>query len=179
MTTKEFFQLLPRMIYHEDEPIAHPSSVALYKVSELAGKHVKVVLTGEGADELFGGYERYYQTLANIKTDKLLFSILPRSLRSRVFRPLLDALPYKFPFRNKAIRTTVYLEPGSGVDFSGQLLDVLAGTTCETAQQGITGMAWTPTVCTRGTLITSIDRTIRRCWGSCCTQISKPTWLNC
>lgn len=111
MTTGEFFQLLPRMIYHEDEPIAHPSSVALYRVSELAGKHVKVVLTGEGADELFGGYERYYQTLANIKTDRLLFSILPRSLRSSVFRPLLDALPYKFPFRNKAIRTTVYLEP--------------------------------------------------------------------
>ncbi len=111
MTTQEFFELLPRMIYHEDEPIAHPSSVALYKVSELAGKHVKVVLTGEGADELFGGYERYYQTLANMKMDKVLFSILPRSLRQRIFRPLLDALPYKFPFRNKAIRTTVYLEP--------------------------------------------------------------------
>lgn len=110
MTTQEFFALLPRMIYHEDEPIAHPSSVALYKVSELARKHVKVVLTGEGADELFGGYERYYQTLANIRTDRLLFSVLPRSVRKRVFRPLLDALPYKFPFRNKALRTTVYLE---------------------------------------------------------------------
>lgn len=110
MTTNDFFSLLPRMIYHEDEPIAHPSSVALFKVSELAGKHVKVVLTGEGADELFGGYERYYQTLANIKTDKMLFGILPRSLRSKVFRPLLDALPYKFPFRNKAVRTTIYLD---------------------------------------------------------------------
>lgn len=81
MATQEFFELLPRMIYHEDEPIAHPSSVALYKVSELASKHVKVVLTGEGSDELFGGYERYYQTLTNLKIDKLLFRFLPPKSR--------------------------------------------------------------------------------------------------
>ncbi len=138
MTTKEFFQLLPRMIYHEDEPIAHPSSVALYKVSELAANHVKVVLTGEGADELFGGYERYYQTLANIKTDRLLFSILPRSLRSRVFRPLLDALPYKFPFRNKAVRTTVYLEP----DLESIFLDNYSTFSRAQLAQLLTGDNW-------------------------------------
>ncbi len=55
----DFFQALPRLIWHEDEPIAWPSSVSLYFVSRLAAQQVKVVLTGEGSDELFGGYERY------------------------------------------------------------------------------------------------------------------------
>jgi len=56
---EEFFGALPRLIWHEDEPIAWPSSVSLYFVSKLASAQVKVVLTGEGSDELFGGYERY------------------------------------------------------------------------------------------------------------------------
>ncbi len=110
MSTEDFFALWPRMIFHEDEPIAHPSSVALYKVSELASKHVKVVLTGEGSDELFGGYERYYQTLYNLRAERMLSALLPRSLRNGLFRPLLDALPYKFPYRNKAVRTVLYLD---------------------------------------------------------------------
>lgn len=54
-----FFGALPKLIWHEDEPIAWPSSVPLYFVSRLAAQHVKVVLTGEGSDELFAGYERY------------------------------------------------------------------------------------------------------------------------
>ncbi|MGE5183775.1 MAG: asparagine synthase (glutamine-hydrolyzing), partial [Acidobacteriota bacterium] len=52
----EFFAALPRLVWHEDEPLAWPSSVPLYFVSRLAREHVKVVLTGEGADELFLGY---------------------------------------------------------------------------------------------------------------------------
>ena len=56
---EEFFAALPTLIWHEDEPIAWPSSVSLYFVSRLAAERVKVVLTGEGADELFGGYSRY------------------------------------------------------------------------------------------------------------------------
>ena len=56
---RDFFGALPRLIWHEDEPIAHPSSVPLYFVSELARRHVKVVLTGEGSDELLAGYGRY------------------------------------------------------------------------------------------------------------------------
>jgi len=56
VSPEEFFNALPRLIWHEDEPIAFPSSVPLYFVSRLAAEHVKVVLTGEGADELFLGY---------------------------------------------------------------------------------------------------------------------------
>jgi asparagine synthase (glutamine-hydrolysing) len=55
----DFFGALPKLIWHEDEPMAWPSSVPLYFVSKLASQHVKVVLTGEGSDELFAGYERY------------------------------------------------------------------------------------------------------------------------
>jgi asparagine synthase (glutamine-hydrolysing) len=55
----DFFNALPRLIWHEDEPITWPSSVSLYFVSRLAAEQVKVVLTGEGSDELFAGYSRY------------------------------------------------------------------------------------------------------------------------
>ena len=56
---RDFFGALPRLLWHEDEPIAHPSSVPLYFVSALARQHVKVVLTGEGSDELLAGYGKY------------------------------------------------------------------------------------------------------------------------
>jgi asparagine synthase (glutamine-hydrolysing) len=55
----DFFGALPQLIWHEDEPLAWPSSVPLYFVSKLAAQDVKVVLTGEGSDELFAGYQRY------------------------------------------------------------------------------------------------------------------------
>lgn len=63
----DFFQALPKLIWHEDEPVCWPSSVSLYFVSKLAAQQVKVVLTGEGADELFAGYVRYYWTLENLR----------------------------------------------------------------------------------------------------------------
>ena len=65
LSREEFFENLPRLIWHEDEPIVWPSSVSLYFVSKLAASQVKVVLTGEGSDELFGGYERYRWNLLN------------------------------------------------------------------------------------------------------------------
>ncbi|MBD3383050.1 MAG: asparagine synthase (glutamine-hydrolyzing), partial [candidate division Zixibacteria bacterium] len=106
MAPAQFFDHLPRMIWHEDEPIAHPSSIALYFVAKLASDHVKVVLTGEGSDELLGGYERYYQTIYNLMAGKFI----PRPVRRHIFKPLVDILPDKFPYKNKAIRTTVYLD---------------------------------------------------------------------
>jgi asparagine synthase (glutamine-hydrolysing) len=55
----DFFNALPKLVWHEDEPISWPSSVSLFFVARLAAEQVKVVLTGEGSDELFGGYARY------------------------------------------------------------------------------------------------------------------------
>ena len=60
ITAKEFFDATPTIQYHMDEPLPNPSAVPLYFVAQEARKQVKVVLSGEGADELFGGY-RYYQ----------------------------------------------------------------------------------------------------------------------
>lgn len=59
ISSSDFFGALPSMIWHEDEPVVWPSSVSLHFVSKLAAEDVKVVLTGEGADELFAGYGRY------------------------------------------------------------------------------------------------------------------------
>ncbi|MEP6763185.1 MAG: asparagine synthase (glutamine-hydrolyzing) [Gemmatimonadaceae bacterium] len=65
MGRDDFFAALPLLTWHEDEPIAHPSSVPLHMVSRLAAQHVKVVLTGEGSDELLAGYGRYRWTMLN------------------------------------------------------------------------------------------------------------------
>lgn len=80
---EEFFDVLPQLIWHEDEPISWPSSVALYFVSRLAAQQVKVVLTGEGSDELFAGYARYRTHLLNQRLLKA-YRAVPRSLRDSV-----------------------------------------------------------------------------------------------
>jgi asparagine synthase (glutamine-hydrolysing) len=66
----EFAAALPHLVWHEDEPIAHSASIPLYFVSQLAARHVKVVLTGEGSDELLGGYYRYRTTLLNLSAGR-------------------------------------------------------------------------------------------------------------
>jgi asparagine synthase (glutamine-hydrolysing) len=77
----EFFEALPRLVWHEDEPVAHPSSVPLYFVSQLARQHVKVVLTGEGSDELLAGYGRYPRALVNWKLGGIYARVMPDALR--------------------------------------------------------------------------------------------------
>ena len=70
VSREQFFDALPQLIWHEDEPIAWPSSVPLYFVAQLARERVKVVLTGEGSDETLGGYARYAFTLKNAALDR-------------------------------------------------------------------------------------------------------------
>jgi asparagine synthase (glutamine-hydrolysing) len=60
ITETEFADYLPKLIWHHDLPLNFANSVHIYALSKLARQHVTVVLTGEGADELFGGYPRYY-----------------------------------------------------------------------------------------------------------------------
>ncbi|WP_067725974.1 asparagine synthase (glutamine-hydrolyzing) [Oceanobacillus damuensis] len=59
ISPEEYIEKLPKIMWHMDDPLADPSCVPLYFVSREARKHVKVVLSGEGADELFGGYNIY------------------------------------------------------------------------------------------------------------------------
>jgi asparagine synthase (glutamine-hydrolysing) len=82
----EFWRTLPQLVWHEDEPIAFPSSVALFFVSRLAREHVKVVLTGEGADELFLGYNRYRLTAWNEWLGGPYRAVMPRRFRDPVSR---------------------------------------------------------------------------------------------
>jgi len=105
----EFFSALPHLVWHEDEPIAFPSSVPLYFVSRLARDHVKVVLTGEGADELFLGYNRYRVTAWNERLGRAYWASVPRALRGGV-SALVGGLPR--PVRRYIGRTFLALEPG-------------------------------------------------------------------
>jgi asparagine synthase (glutamine-hydrolysing) len=89
---RDFFGALPRLIWHEDEPIAHPSSIPLYFVSALARRHATVVLTGEGSDELLAGYGKYPRALVNWHAASP-YSLLPRSLRGWVAESAVPHLP--------------------------------------------------------------------------------------
>jgi asparagine synthase (glutamine-hydrolysing) len=79
ITPGEFISCLPRIIWHLDDPMADASAIPLWFAAREASRHVKVVLSGEGADELFGGYRIYYQRLA-VRTGK----ILPRWTRGLI-----------------------------------------------------------------------------------------------
>jgi asparagine synthase (glutamine-hydrolysing) len=81
LSREEFFQALPRLIWHEDEPIVWPSSVSLYFVARLARERVTVVLTGEGSDETLAGYTRYAWTEMNSRMDAIYRTLVPRFLR--------------------------------------------------------------------------------------------------
>ncbi len=81
----DFFEKLAELIWHFDEPVADPSAVALYFVAREARKKVKVILSGEGADELFGGYNIYLEPFALKKLD-----FLPRSFRESLVKSKIN-----------------------------------------------------------------------------------------
>ncbi len=109
VSPQAFWSELPRLAWHEDEPIAFPSSVPLYFVSRLARDYVKVVLTGEGADELFLGYNRYRVTAWNERLGRAYRLLAPPFLRRRI-RGVVSALP---PSARRYLgRSFLALEPG-------------------------------------------------------------------
>jgi asparagine synthase (glutamine-hydrolysing) len=81
VSEQDFFNALPHLIWHEDEPIVWPSSVSLYFVAKLARERVTVVLTGEGSDETLAGYTRYAFTLKNAALDRAYRSVVPDAVR--------------------------------------------------------------------------------------------------
>lgn len=96
----DFFGALPKLIWHEDEPLMGPASVPLYFVAELARRHVKVVLSGEGADETLGGYSRYPWTLLNQRAHAF-YRFLPSGLRRWVRSEIKDGNWLKADLRRK------------------------------------------------------------------------------
>lgn len=104
VSPKDFFDALPAMVYQEDEPIAHPSSIPLYFVSKLAADHVKVVLTGEGSDELLAGYDKYRKTIYNLSLGRAYNSIIPSPLR-RLVKSAIETGSGALAVRQKLART--------------------------------------------------------------------------
>ena len=104
----DFWDALPQMIWHEDEPIAHPSSIPLNFVSRLAAEHVKVVLTGEGSDEVLGGYNRYRVTMYNMRFGSAYEDFVSGGARSLV-RKGIESLPRSSRVRQKLARTFLTL----------------------------------------------------------------------
>jgi asparagine synthase (glutamine-hydrolysing) len=101
---EDFFNALPRLVWHEDEPIAWPSSVSLYFVSRLAAEHVKVVLTGEGSDELFAGYQRYQHYLFNRRwADR--YQVVPGVLRGAARKSIESSRLFSADLRRKLQHT--------------------------------------------------------------------------
>ena len=98
---EDFFTALPRLIWHEDEPVAWPSSVALYFLAELARSRVKVVLTGEGSDETLGGYSRYAFTLKNAAFDGAYRALIPGPVRRGIRGTIADSRVISASIRRK------------------------------------------------------------------------------
>lgn len=88
ITPEEYWSNLSKIQYHMDEPLADPSAVALYFVCNIASEKLKVVLSGEGADEIFGGYNVYSDP------DGTLYDKLPRAIK-RTVADIAEKLPAK------------------------------------------------------------------------------------
>jgi asparagine synthase (glutamine-hydrolysing) len=132
----EFVAALPEIVWYLDEPVADPALVPLFFVAREARKHVKVVLSGEGADELFGGYTIYREPLS-LKP----FDYLPRPVR-RSMGTLSKPLPDGMRGKSLLHRGSLTLEQryyGNARSFSdAQLREVLAGFRSEWTHTDIT-----------------------------------------
>ena len=109
----EFFAALPRLIWHEDEPIAWPSSLSLYFVAKLAREHVTVVLTGEGSDETLAGYGRHAFTTWNGPLGTAYHSTLPHFVRARMRSLVKDSKLLTSGLRRKLSHTFLAIDTGS------------------------------------------------------------------
>jgi asparagine synthase (glutamine-hydrolysing) len=89
IVTPDICQIVDELVWHFDEPFADSSAIPTHAVSKLARAHVKVVLSGDGGDELFAGYTRYV-----VERRRSLFDRVPRPVRRGLMMPLSRALPH-------------------------------------------------------------------------------------
>jgi asparagine synthase (glutamine-hydrolysing) len=115
--------LLPKLVRGFDEPFADSSAIPVYHVSELARRHVKVVLSGEGGDEVLAGYETY-----RARKVAALYARLPQAIGRQLVPAVVRRLPVShakvsFDYKAKRFVTGAYLPPASGHLWWKTLLD--------------------------------------------------------
>ena len=93
-TAKDFVKYLPKLIYHLDEPVAGPGVFPQYMVSKLAAENVKVVLGGQGGDEIFGGYARYVVAYLEQAIKGAIMESTEEGEHIVSFKSILPNLPY-------------------------------------------------------------------------------------
>ena len=133
ITPKEYIEELPKIIWHLDDPVADPAAIPLYFVAKEARKHVTVVLSGEGADELFGGYNIYKEPNSlkifeylptNLKRGlKQLSTIMPIGMRGKSFiergsTPLEERYIGNAKIFEEDEKKKIYLNHDSSVKYS-------------------------------------------------------------
>ncbi|MCL2213022.1 MAG: asparagine synthase (glutamine-hydrolyzing) [Oscillospiraceae bacterium] len=104
ITAEDYWNALPKAMYHMDEPLGDASAIGFFLASEEAAKHVKIALSGEGADEFFCGYGVYRNPFPLGK-----MKLLPFPVR-RLIRNILLRLPFGFRGANYLIRSGEHLE---------------------------------------------------------------------
>jgi asparagine synthase (glutamine-hydrolysing) len=116
VTRQQFFDSLSDVIWHEDEPVCWPSSVALYHLAKYTKEHVTVVLTGEGSDETLAGYTRYPWTVLNARMDSVYRGMTPSSVRAFI-RKQIHSATFGATLRRKLEHTCLGRDGSSWASF--------------------------------------------------------------
>lgn len=91
LSARDLPQLWEQATHFRDAPVSEPADIPILELSRIAARAVKVVLTGEGSDEIFGGYPKHF-----VESHVGHYQMLPRWLRRGVIEPLAHRLPYRF-----------------------------------------------------------------------------------
>lgn len=113
LTSKQFMDFIPDFVRHMDEPVTESAAISLYFLSKLTKKHVTVVLSGEGSDELFGGYDFYvynriiehYRQIMGKRLSHIMSSLLIKILPSKKIQRYLSMSKQSLECRYKGIST--------------------------------------------------------------------------
>jgi len=106
VTHEELIEHLPALIRFRDAPVSEPSDIPIYLLALEAGKSVKMVLTGEGSDEILGGYPKHvFERYAKY------YQLVPKAVRHLLIEPMVKALPYKFRRAKTALCTLGIEDP--------------------------------------------------------------------
>jgi asparagine synthase (glutamine-hydrolysing) len=100
VSQKHLMDELPALVRFRDAPVSEPSDIPIYLLSREARKTVKMVLTGEGSDEVLGGYPKHV-----FERYAALYQCVPFGVRAHLMEPLIRALPYRFRRAKTAILT--------------------------------------------------------------------------